>query len=115
MQIDCFPDAPDDWGRGPIEQFAKVAPRYRLDTAKAYPFVEMANVAERFGGIKAFDWRKLEGSGLARFKVNDILFGKITPCAENGKVALVKEVPDEFGLGSTEFIVLSPRADNDPR
>jgi type I restriction enzyme S subunit len=75
----------------------------------------MANVAERFGGIIAHDWRKAEGSGLARFKVNDILFGKITPCAENGKVALVKELPDEFGLGSTEFIVLSPRNENDPR
>lgn len=114
MKIECFPDAPGDWSRGPIEQFAEVAPRYRLKNNRAYPFVEMANVAERFGGIKAFDWRKLEGSGLARFRINDIFFGKITPCAENGKVALVKELPDEFGIGSTEFIVLSPRDENDP-
>jgi type I restriction enzyme S subunit len=115
MKVECFPDAPEDWMRGPIEQFARVAPRYPLDTAKMYPFVEMANVAEQFGGIRGFDWRKPEGSGLARFKVNDILFGKITPCAENGKVALVRSLPDEFGLGSTEFIVLSPKVENDPR
>jgi hypothetical protein len=36
----------------------------------------------------------MEGSGLSRFKVNDTLFGKITPCLENGKVAFLKSPPD---------------------
>lgn len=115
MKVDCFPDAPGEWSRGPIEHFARVSPRYRLDPSREYPFIEMANVAEQFNGIIRFDWRKPEGSGLARFKLNDILFGKITPCAENGKVALVKELAEEFGLGSTEFIVLSTKGDCDPR
>ena len=98
-----------------IGDIAEVNPRYTLDKDKEYPFVEMAAVAEGFGGIVRFDSRKAEASGLARFKLNDILFGKITPCAENGKVALVKDLPGDFGLGSTEFIVLSPRPGYDPR
>ena len=40
------------------------------------------------------------------------MFAKITPCPENGKVAFVEELPDTLGLGSTEFIVLSPRPRN---
>ncbi len=115
MQIECFPDAPPDWTRYVFNKVAQVNPRYRLDKRKEYPFVEMASVAEHFGGIRHFDLRSAEGSGLSRFRLNDILFGKITPCAENGKVALVKELADEFGLGSTEFIVLSPRSGFDPR
>ncbi|MCC6951306.1 MAG: restriction endonuclease subunit S [Phycisphaerales bacterium] len=115
MRLDCFPDAPPQWDRVVVDAFAKVAPRYRLDKSKEYPFVEMAAVAEQFGGITRWEWRKPESSGLARFKKNDILFGKITPCAENGKVALVRDWPTDFGLGSTEFIVLSPRERVDPR
>jgi len=114
MQVDCFPDAPKEWPRLTVHELAVVGPRYRLDKSTEYPFVEMASVAENFGGITHFDIRKADASGLARFKLNDILFGKITPCAENGKVALVRNLPAEFGLGSTEFIVLSPREQYDP-
>jgi type I restriction enzyme, S subunit len=115
MQIECFPDAPADWPRKVFADVAAVNPTYKLNKSTNYPFIEMAAVAEDFGGIISFDYRKADASGLARFKVGDILFGKITPCAENGKVALVKNLPSEFGLGSTEFIVLSPRNGNDRR
>ena len=72
-------------------------------------------MGEEFAGILRIDQRKLEGSGLARFKAGDTLFAKITPCPENGKVAFVSELPDTLGLGSTEFIVLSPRSGTDSR
>ena len=117
MKIDIFPHAPAEWPRQVLAGVAVVNPRYRAPKSQMFPFVEMAAVAEEFGGIQSFEERALEGSGLARFKANDILFGKITPCAENGKVALVPELPDgaELGIGSTEFIVLSPREGNNPR
>lgn len=115
MQVDCFPKALPEWPRRIIGELAKVNPSYKLDKRKAYPFVEMSNVAEHFGGIVAFDARYPESSGLARFKEDDILFGKITPCAENGKVARVQGLQSDFGIGSTEFIVLSPTSENDPR
>lgn len=115
LQIECFPEAPAEWPRKVFADVAAVNPTYKLNKTTDYPFIEMAAVAEDFGGIISFDYRKADASGLARFKVGDILFGKITPCAENGKVALVKALPSEFGLGSTEFIVLSPRNGNDRR
>jgi len=114
MQVKCFADAPLEWSQGVFSELAEINPRYMLDKNVEYPFVEMASVAEDFGGIIRFDTRKLESSGLSRFKEDDILFGKITPCAENGKVALVKNLPAEFAIGSTEFIVLSPKNGNIP-
>src|SRR5262249_55547128 len=117
MQTDCFPDATPDWPKGPLSVLAQQNPRYPVKKGIGYPFLEMAAVAENFGGILKWDSRRLEGSGLARFKADDTLFAKITPCPENGKVAFVSGMPGEtgLGLGSTEFIVLSPRDGSDPR
>src|SRR6266542_2783818 len=115
MQNDCFPDAIVEWSKEPVSKLAQVNPPYRVKKGQEYPFVEMSSVGENFAGILKFDRRQLEGSGLSRFKVKDTLFAKITPCPENGKVAFVANLPDEVGLGSTEFIILSPRPGTDPR
>lgn len=109
MQTDCFPYALDAWEKSPICMLAEVNPRYPVRKGREYPFIEMASVGENFGGVLKIETRKMEGSGLSRFKVGDTLFAKITPCPENGKIAFVGELPADFGLGSTEFIVLSPR------
>lgn len=115
MQTDCFPDAAPDRDKEPIGKLATINPHYKSFKGREYPFIEMAAVAEQFGGIQYITKRNFEGSGLARFKVGDTLFAKITPCPENGKVAFVGDLPDELGIGSTEFIVLSPREGCDPR
>lgn len=115
MQTDCFPDAIAEWSKGPVSSLAVVSPRYPMKKGQEYPFVEMASLGENFAGILQFATRVLEGSGLSRFKVGDSLFAKITPCPQNGKVAFVDSIPGDLGLGSTEFIVLSPRPDTVPR
>jgi type I restriction enzyme S subunit len=115
MQTDCFPDAIAEWSKGPISKLAIVNPRYSMKKGREYPFVEMASVGENFAGILQFEARSLEGSGLSRFRVGDTLFAKITPCPQNGKVAFVETLPGDIGLGSTEFIVLSPRPGTVPR
>lgn len=115
MQNDCFPNSPPEWDKGPVKAIAEVNPRYAVRKDVEYPFIEMASVAEDFGGILRFGKRKMESSGLSRFKAADTLFAKITPCPENGKVAFVHSLPDELGIGSTEFIVLSPRDGCHPR
>ncbi len=115
MRNDCYPGAPSEWSKLPVSALAKQNPRYRVEKGKEYPFVEMSSIAENFGGILKYDTRKLEGSGLARFKEQDTLFAKITPCPENGKIAFVEKLPAETGLGSTEFLVLSPLSETDPK
>jgi type I restriction enzyme S subunit len=115
MQNDCFPNAMKDWTKSPVSALANQNPRYPVKKGKEYAFIEMASVGENFRGILKVETRKMEGSGLTRFKVNDTLFAKITPCPENGKIAFVGSLPTELGIGSTEFIVLSPRENTDPR
>lgn len=47
-------------------------------------------------------------TGFTYFIENDVLFAKITPCMENGKGAIAKELCNGVGFGSTEFHVLRP-------
>ena len=52
-----------------------------------------------------------DASSGSRFQLGDTLVARITPCLENGKTALVDFLADgQVGWGSTEFIVLRPRA-----
>ena len=48
--------------------------------------------------------------GYKRFQDGDVLFAKITPCMENGKLAVAKGLHNGVGAGSTEFHVLRPSA-----
>lgn len=44
--------------------------------------------------------------GYTYFANGDIVFAKVTPCLENGKMTLMKGLINEIGFGSTELIVL---------
>ena len=74
MQTDCFPESVANWPKGTVSKRAQVNPRYRVKKGRDYPFVEMAAVDENFAGILNLDWRRLESSGLSRFKTGDTLF-----------------------------------------
>ncbi len=71
-------------------------------------FVPMAAVQEEFGGIDLSAKRPLGEvlKGYTAFVEGDVLFAKITPCMENGKLALVPKLVNHIGYGSTEFHVL---------
>ena len=47
-------------------------------------------------------------NGYTYFEENDVLIAKVTPCFENGKIVLIKDLATPVGFGSTEFIVIRP-------
>ncbi|MDD7581804.1 restriction endonuclease subunit S [Corynebacterium sp. 32222D000AT] len=73
-------------------------------------FVPMAAVSDVTGQIEDPDFRKLQqvAKGYTSFQTGDVLFAKITPCMENGKSAIVPDLLNGLGYGSTEFFVLRP-------
>ncbi len=73
-------------------------------------FVPMAAVETMSGRLNARDLREWKAvkKGFTRFQEGDVLFAKITPCMENGKVALASGLHAGIGAGSTEFHVLRP-------
>ena len=113
-------DLPRSWALAPLGLLAEINPRaLALPETELSPvhFVPMRAVNEEFGGIDV-SARKPFGEvrkGYTAFHATDILFAKITPCMENGKMALVPTLDDGVGFGSTEFHVLRARTDVAPR
>ena len=76
-------------------------------------FVPMADLNENQIDFKVQKRRRLREvfTGYTYFKENDVLLAKITPCFENGKSGIVKNLVNNIGFGSTEFIVIRPNDD----
>lgn len=42
------------------------------------------------------------------FAENDVIMAKITPCFENGKIGIAKNLKNKIGFGSSEYLVFRP-------
>lgn len=73
-------------------------------------FVPMSAVDERHGTIARAVVRPFGEvrKGYTYFEEGDVLFAKITPCMQNGKHAIARDLHGGFGFGTTEFHVLRP-------
>lgn len=71
-------------------------------------FLPMKCVEELTGKIDLSLTRRLSDvrKGYTPFMNGDLLFAKITPCMENGKVVIAHDLRNGIGLGSTEFHVI---------
>mgnify|MGYP003737173601 CR=1 FL=1 len=76
----------------------------------------MSAVDEFLGAVRTFDTRRLGTvkRGYTPMQSGDVIFAKITPCMENGKAAIVGDLPNKTGFGSTEFFVIRPLSDVPP-
>lgn len=101
-----------EWRRVRIEQIADVNPKRGawddLADNNAVTFVPMQAVSEATASIELPEVRPLGEvrRGFTPFQDGDVLFAKITPCMENGKVAIARNLVNKAGFGSTEFHVL---------
>ncbi|MCE9631527.1 MAG: restriction endonuclease subunit S [Planctomycetia bacterium] len=111
---------PKGWAETPLPLIAEINPsRGTITNPLESPvhFVPMASVSEEFGGIDVSTFRPLSEvqKGYTAFREDDVLFAKITPCMENGKLAVVPRLDYGVGFGSTEFHVLRPTLAVTPR
>jgi type I restriction enzyme S subunit len=79
-------------------------------------FVPMSSVEALTGKVKVTDTKSFSEvkKGYTYFQTGDVLFAKITPCMENGKMAVVPPVKNGVAFGSTEFHVFRPHKNVDP-
>ena len=71
-------------------------------------FVPMAMVSETDMYFSVQEQKPLKEvyTGYTYFRDNDVLLAKVTPCFENGKSGLAKNLENGIGFGSSEFFVL---------
>lgn len=102
---------PDSWVWVRLGEVVEVNPnKIKIDIGEneLVDFIPMKNVSESSPKIieKNFEKFKDLQKGYTQFIKNDILFAKITPCMENGKTAIISDLKEKIGYGSTEFHIL---------
>lgn len=105
-------ELPRGWAKTILGEVCAINPRTQFESLPPdhteVSFVPMAAVEEESGRLDASQIRPLRAvrRGYTPFKENDVIFAKITPCMENGKIALATGLKNGLAYGSTEFIVL---------
>src|SRR3989344_5102532 len=92
------------WQRMKFGDFADTSPSVKLERGKEYPFIPM-DVVDGQHKFPLKVRRKSFSGGGAKFANGDTIFARITPCLENGKIAMIKDLESGVGFGSTEFFV----------
>jgi type I restriction enzyme S subunit len=101
---------PEGWARVRLQDVCALNPSLPVTVAAdaKVSFVPMAAVSEFSGAIVDSQTREFRevSKGYTTFTNDDVLWAKITPCMENGKAAIARDLVSNVGCGSTEFFVL---------
>lgn len=107
---------PDGWRWVKLGDVCIINPRRpEINRANDEPttFVQMSAVEESGKGIARAELKPFAEvrKGYTYFGEGDVIFAKITPCMQNGKHAIARNLTDGIGFGSTEFHVLRAGAE----
>lgn len=102
---------PCGWERASLTEIAEINPpidRCPISDTIQVNFVPMRSVEAEGGGLMHPELRPYGEvkKGYTTFLTGDVIMAKITPCMENGKTAVVPELPGQVCFGSTEFHVI---------
>lgn len=76
-------------------------------------FIPMECIDDTFGEVKEQRETTIaKTKGYTKFEENDLLWAKITPCMQNGKSAIARNLTNGVGCGSTEYYVVRPKTDD---
>ncbi len=105
-------ELPEGWILNKISSVADINPKIPnkndIPDKTVVTFLPMKLVEEVCGVIHLEEERSYGKvkKGYTGFIDGDVIFAKITPCMENGKIAIVDGLKNGIGCGSTEFHVL---------
>ena len=93
-----------NWTTKKLSEIAYINPRESIGKGVVAKKVPMDKLQSFCRDVPEFVFEEYKGG--AKFRNDDTIMARITPCLENGKIAKVSILDnDEIGFGSTEYIV----------
>ena len=93
-----------EWFEKRLDEIAEFNPRESLKKGSIAKKISMDKLQPFCRDVPGFELEPYSGG--AKFRNEDTIMARITPCLENGKTAKVSVLEDgEVGFGSTEYIV----------
>lgn len=106
-QVKITDGVPEGWTPALLPDVIDVNPRTPIEKGKDIWYVPMSSLSETAMTANLSDFELRTKHTNVKFKKNDVLLARITPCLENGKTGYAYFLAeDEVACGSTEFIVL---------
>lgn len=110
-----FENKGDDWEEKTLAEVCEINPKKsevnNLPENHLVSFLPMRDLGVAQNQINPITTKQLsevKGS-YTYFRNNDVLLAKVTPCFENGKLGIAKNLKNEIGFGSSEYIVFRPK------
>jgi type I restriction enzyme S subunit len=100
-------ELPKGWAWERLEKIGIINPRNLSNNDVDASFIPMPLISNKYLESPQFEIRKWGEikSGFTHFADNDIAVAKITPCFENSKACIFKNLKNGFGSGTTELYV----------
>ena len=97
-----------EWEIRKVSDIAYLNPKENLSKGRIAKKIAMEKLLPFCRDIPGYEMAPFSGG--TKFRNGDTIMARITPCLENGKVAMVSILDkDEIGFGSTEYIVFRDR------
>ncbi|MDT0633637.1 restriction endonuclease subunit S [Spectribacter hydrogenooxidans] len=103
-------DLPHGWAWTQIADLGLVSPRNEAPDDQPASFVPMPMIASQYGVTNRHEpraWKEIK-KGYTHFAEGDVALAKITPCFENGKSTVFRNLAGGIGAGTTELHVIRP-------
>lgn len=101
---------PSNWQWSKLSIISIINPRNNVEDDLAASFVPMTLIDSRFDGRHEQEqrpWKEIK-QGFTHFAEGDIGVAKITPCFENSKACVFKDLANKIGAGTTELHIVRP-------
>jgi type I restriction enzyme S subunit len=101
---------PANWSWSQIAEIGVLSPRNEARDDTEASFVPMPLIAAEYGVPNQHEvraWGEIK-KGYTHFAEGDVGLAKITPCFENGKSAVFRDLTGGFGSGTTELHIVRP-------
>ena len=106
-----YKDCPKGWIIVTVADVFEINPKIQGDEDADAGFVPMTNIRDGFCNMFSFEvrkWAKIK-NGFTRFANGDIAVAKISPCLENRKSVIMRDLPNGIGAGTTELNIFRSR------
>lgn len=111
LEIEEIPfSVPLNWAWTQIAQLGEISPRNEAPDDYVASFVPMPMIAAEYraaNGHELRPWGEIK-KGYTHFAEGDVGVAKITPCFENAKSTVFRDLTGGMGAGTTELHVLRP-------
>ncbi|AWN15326.1 restriction endonuclease subunit S [Salinisphaera sp. LB1] len=103
-------DIPSNWIWTRLGTIAQISPRNRAEDQTEVSFIPMPLITTSHTGGHSQEKRQWSAikKGYTHFADGDIALAKITPCFENSKAAVFRNLHNGIGAGTTELHVARP-------